>query len=179
MATKRTKKRSQSDAMTPILAPSPTVVPADSEPETAHERHTRLAASSPLSLHFELMGCELATTHAQEGAAIPTYTFQRPCPFGKTTPDQDCRMCRHLLLQRVGAGQPLDGTHRYPAFGLVIPLTEALADKIIDLIHADGSAILAQPEWQRVHAVEQEQHAAILAQQERNRDLEQQQRGQG
>lgn len=140
-------------------------------------REVARAQSSSLSLSFELVGCQLATTHTTEGRIIPQATFHAPCVLGKTAPDQDCRHCQYHTLTRYGAGRAPDGSYRYPHYGAVIPLTEAQAEQLAGFLDTLGTGQLTNPAW--ADQVERDRQAA--AEQERRhaaaRAMEAQQRG--
>lgn len=129
-------------------------------------------------MRFELVGCMYAhMAWPNPESAIPVYTFHPPCPFGKSIPDQDCRDCAHVRFHPVGTEQEI-ANHRYHRHGMIIPLTEADADAVLETALGTGTAPLRRPEWR---AYQDRLNAAAEARrrdEERARELERRQVGQ-
>lgn len=118
-------------------------------------REALMAAKSPLALIYELIGCEYATMHFEEGQAIPRYEFSmHPCIYGKRRPDQDCRDCAHVMYHRMGnIGTQLPMYEkRYPNAGVVIPITEEEADALTDFLEGQNVAPLTR-HASKIHAL--------------------------
>ena len=114
--------------------------------EARTEAQEQQRAKSPLALRFEVVSCEFATTVLPPGRMIPIYTFHPPCPFGKTQPDQDCRMCRHVKLLPMGASDAW-WAHRYIGVGAVFPIPdEACADEVVAALEAHDALPLQRPD---------------------------------
>ena len=115
--------------------------------------HAQRAASSPLALRLEVVGCQWATEVFAQGAHasnIPQFTWGLiRCPFGKTQPDQDCRDCIHHKIipigQEHGANDRQDDkayARRYPQYGTIVPLTDADAEALSHYLIALGRPAL-------------------------------------
>lgn len=146
---------------------------------TREAQHAAAAASSPLAVSFQLIGCAFATTdYGNVAGEIPEYHFHPPCPFGKARPDQDCRTCSYVQIIPVGSDQRRAAfRHRYHGHGLVIPITDDVADKLVDVLAGEGCVPLARPAWQDYFA-QREQDALLQQEREqRARDLELRQSG--
>lgn len=183
-ASSTTSAESSATPMPPAipLAGSPGVLPGvplakDPAQIAAEERqHAALAASSPLAMIFELVSCQLASTQPVEGSTIPSYHFHTRCPFGKLIPDQDCRDCAHVAFIPVGqAAGPAN--HRYFRRGMVIPVTEAVADKVIEVCAEEGTGPLLRPQWTEDAAEQARRLQQARAAQAQQQELERRQIG--
>ena len=123
------------------------MTPKEVDAQEQEQEQQQQAKSSPLSLHFDIMSCEFATPHFSKDAILPSYTFRPPCVEGKAQPDQECRLCPHHRVIRVGGGDTT-GQHRYMHHGLVVPLTEAQAAHILETLELQGARPLTRPHWQ-------------------------------
>lgn len=120
--------------------------------DAAHE--TERAQQTPLSVRFEVMGCEFANPDWSAGGVIPTYTFRPSCPFGKERPDQDCRLCSHHRIHVLGASEPY-WRQRYHARGYVFPVAdEETADALLAVLDAHDGAPLTRPDWGKPEGAE-------------------------
>lgn len=109
----------------------------DEKDEREAEESAR-AARSPMSLVWEVVGCQFAKMNLPADKNIPTYEFlTHPCIFGKSQPDQDCRTCAHVTYHRVGMNQP-DYEKRYLNTGTVTPVTEEEMDAIAEFLKERG-----------------------------------------
>lgn len=122
--------------------------------ETTHAAH---AASSPLALRLELVGCQFASEiypQGQHASNIPQYVWgELRCPFGKSTPDQDCRDCIHHKIIPLGANEAAY-TRRYPRYGAVVALSDDDATALAHYLKALGRPALRRVASERM-AVEQ------------------------
>ena len=166
----------------------------DTHPMTPEEIAAREAAQvtratgTPLALTFELVGCQLATPHftdetQPDGTVLPvpvpaSYTYHQPCPWGNSAPDQECRDCRLHTITRIGTAERVNGQHRYPASGVVLPVTLAQADAVVDYLEATHAVIaLTRPRWQAHAAALAVEAAAQEARQAAQRATDAQQQG--
>lgn len=145
--------------------------------EAAHAQH---AASSPLALRLELVGCQWASEvfpQGQHASNIPQYVWgELRCPFGKERPDQDCRDCVHHKITPLGASEAVY-TRRYPRYGAVVALTDDDATALAHYLKALGRPALRRVASER-GAVEQAiQRARDARSAEVRREIERQQGG--
>lgn len=146
----------------------------------AEQEERRAAAKSPLAVVYELLGCEYATMHFENGKAIPRYDFSmHPCIYGKQRPDQDCRDCGHVMYHRmgnIGIQLPLY-EKRYPNAGVVIPVTEDEADALTDFLEEHDIHPLTRHQ-SKVHALHTALKNATAREEEARRRVQSAQQGQ-
>lgn len=149
--------------------------------QQATREEQQAAAKSPLAIVYELLGCEYATMHFDDGKAIPRYDFtMHPCIYGKARPDQDCRDCGHVQYHRMGnLGVQLPMYEkRYPNAGVVIPITEEEADKLTDIMEEQGIRPLTRHQ-SKLHALNTALKNATERENEARRRVQNAQQGQG
>lgn len=168
-----------SDQKTTVLKPlvplEPPAAPlSQAEREAAEAERAR---STSLSLVFEVMCCGLASTTPVEGSEIPRTEFTTvPCIRGYDQPNQECRSCVHGMPRRVGTLRGLSA-NRYHGHGAVFPITEEQADRITDLLEAEGSTPLKNIDWEQHFAAQQQAQQAQHDAEAHARALETQQAG--
>lgn len=141
----------------------------------------KAAAKSPLAIVYDLLGCEYATMHFDNGKAIPRYDFtMHPCIYGKSRPDQDCRDCGHVQYHRIGnMGVQLPMYEkRYPNAGVVIPITEEEADLLTDVMEENNIRPLTRHQ-SKLHALNTALTNATERENEARRRVQNAQQGQG
>lgn len=134
-------------------------------------------AKTPLALTLQYVSCQYANAHFVEGQTMPTYSFDHPCPFGKETPDQDCRSCAFVRLINYGEREGLH-QKRYPHHGTIIPLKdEKEALKVAQMLNALEVRPLRRPvhevSWLQRNLEEAQNRQKEIA----RRELERQQQG--
>lgn len=161
----------------PAQVPMPIrVPPAPENVEQRERRHEALARSSPLSLSFQLVGCQLARAIEATGQVVPVgYEFSVPCVRGYDAPSQECRTCGYCVIRPVGEAAAFQ--NRYHGHGMVIPITEPQADAIVEALESEGAVALKRPTWEAHHAAMEAKIAQQHEDEARARAMERQQMG--
>lgn len=152
----------------------------EAQAEATEREHAQYAATSPLALRLEVVGCRFAAEVWPKGphaGHLPQYQWgEMRCPFGKARPDQDCRDCIHHKVTPLDLNEQMH-TRRYPHYGPIIPLTDDEATALSHYLRA-----LNKPPLRRVaselHAVELAlERARVAHAAEARRELQRQQGG--
>lgn len=181
---------------TPAIAPAiaaPTQEPDPSTPELLRlqglleeakqkrdtiEAEHKDRAKTPLALTLQAVSCTFASCTWPANRTMPVYNFgEVKCPFGKSAPDQDCRDCSHVQLIPYGSHLP-PHERRYFRHGMVIPIeNEERAEHLAHMLDAMDMRPLRRvdAEINQIEQLVQQEERRI--QDQRNRELENQQRG--
>lgn len=143
--------------------------------EAEIEAQEKERAKTPLALRLEVVSCEYMSVTFPADKTIPVYhQGEVACPFGKQTPDQDCRDCSHVRYIPYGSHLP---THekRYQAHGMIIPIRdEEQADEIATLFDSMNLRPMRRVQYEIAHVkrliaqAESRRHEAVAREMERH-----------
>lgn len=139
------------------------------------EAQEKERAKTPLALRLEVVSCEYMSVTFPPDKTIPVYhQGEVACPFGKLTPDQECRDCSHVRYIPYGSHLP---THekRYQAHGMVIPVRdETQAEQIATLFDSMNLRPMRRIQYEIAHVkrliaqAESRRHEAVARETERH-----------